>query len=70
VYQTAVHALLWPTRGRFLDVAPQNTDGGLSTKDVPAQQAHATDRCAHEIIAFLTVILALAAADAQSVGLH
>src|SRR4051812_14397869 len=33
-----------------------------------AQHAHATDRCAHEIIGILTPVQALAAADAQSVG--
>src|SRR5438034_3136003 len=33
-----------------------------------AQQAHATDRCAHEIIAILTPLQALAAADARGVG--
>ena len=32
-----------------------------------AQHAHATDRCAHEIMAILTSLPALAAADAQDV---
>jgi hypothetical protein len=33
-----------------------------------AEHAHATDRYAHEIRAILTLLPALAAADAQSVG--